>query len=93
MTTHAQDCLQRAATRDERVPLSDADRAMEHSWRMIPVPPEATGDWFIATAAATAKTTWGRWRASTAAEAVHKIDRSTPPRKEDDTQSQITGVK
>jgi hypothetical protein len=51
--------LERRTTRDERVPLSDDDREMEHSWCNIPVPPTADGDWFIIDSSSDRKTVWG----------------------------------
>jgi hypothetical protein len=50
--------LERAKTRDERVPLDDDDPDMNYGWRCIPVPPtddpgfDNSHDY---------KTTWGRW--------------------------------
>jgi hypothetical protein len=53
--------LERVITRDWRTPLSDDDREMEHSWRMIPVPPTDDPDWFILDDSRDYKTIWGRW--------------------------------
>jgi hypothetical protein len=54
--------IERRITYDFRVPLSDDDREMEHSWRCIPVPPTADGDWFIIDSSSERKTIWGRLR-------------------------------
>jgi hypothetical protein len=37
--------LEQRMTRDERVPLSDDDPKMEHSWRCVPVPPTNDPNW------------------------------------------------
>jgi hypothetical protein len=47
-------------TRDEKVPLSDDDRDMQHSWRCIPVPPDERGIWVIADNTHDRKTGWRR---------------------------------
>ena len=39
--------LERAKTRDERVPLGDDDPDMNYGWRCIPVPPSDDPGWFI----------------------------------------------
>ena len=53
--------LQRVITRDWRTPLSDDDREMEQSWRMIPVPPTDDSSWVIIDDSKDHKTTWVRW--------------------------------
>jgi hypothetical protein len=55
--------LERAVTRDYRIPLSDDDREMLDGWRCIPVAPTADPDWFIIDSSSDRKTVWGRWRA------------------------------
>jgi hypothetical protein len=52
--------LERQITRDARVPISDDDREMEHSWRCIPVPPTDDDNWFILDSSSDRKTVWGR---------------------------------
>jgi hypothetical protein len=52
--------LERRKTRDARVPRSDDDREMEHSWRCIPVRPTADDDWFVLDSSHNRSTTWGR---------------------------------
>jgi hypothetical protein len=52
--------LETRSTREDRVPLSDDDREMEHSWRCIPVPPDGSG-WFILDSSTDHRTTGGRW--------------------------------
>jgi hypothetical protein len=47
-------------TRDARVPFSDDDREMEHSWRCIPVPPTADDEWIIVDDSKDYKTGWIR---------------------------------
>jgi hypothetical protein len=54
--------IERVITRDERVPLSDDDRAMENGWRCIPIPPTDDPRWFILDSSRDRKTVWGRWR-------------------------------
>jgi hypothetical protein len=56
--------LERVITRDVRVPLSDDDREMEHSWRCIPVPPSDDPNWFVLDSSRGYKTVWGRWHES-----------------------------
>ena len=58
---HQHQFLERRMTRDERVPLSDDDPKMEHSWRCVPVPPCADPAWFILDSSHDRRTTWGRW--------------------------------
>jgi hypothetical protein len=53
--------LERAKTRDARVPLSDDDPEMDDGWRCIPVPPTGDPRWFILDDSHDYKTTWGRW--------------------------------
>jgi hypothetical protein len=53
--------LERVITYDEKVPLSDDDRAMENGWRCIPVPPTDDPEWFIIDSSRDRKTVWGRW--------------------------------
>jgi hypothetical protein len=47
-------------TRDERVPLSDNDRQMEHGWRCVPIPPTADSIWVIVDNTPDNKTGWAR---------------------------------
>jgi hypothetical protein len=53
--------FERRVTADAKVPLSDDDREMEHSWCCIPVPPTADGDWHIVDSSRKRSTVWGRW--------------------------------
>jgi hypothetical protein len=53
--------LERRITRDARVPLSDDDREMEHSWACVPIPPSDDPNWFVLDDSSDRKTTWGRW--------------------------------
>jgi hypothetical protein len=48
-------------TRDARMPLSDDDREMDHSWRCIPVPPGPPEEgWQVLDSSHDFKTTWHR---------------------------------
>jgi hypothetical protein len=53
--------LERAKTRDARVPLSADDLEMEDGWRCIPIPPTDDPDWFIIDNSHDYKTKWARW--------------------------------
>jgi hypothetical protein len=55
--------LETRATRDEREPLTLDDPEMLYGWRNVPVPPDASGDWFIVDSTNDKATTWARWRA------------------------------
>jgi hypothetical protein len=45
-------------TRDAVIPLSDDDREMAHSWKCVPVPPDASGNWIVVDDKPDAKTGW-----------------------------------
>ena len=53
--------LERRITRDARVPLSNDDREMEHSWTSVPIKPSADDNWFIIDSSHDRWTTWARW--------------------------------
>jgi len=59
--------MEQVITRDERIPLSEADLAMEDGYRCIPIPPTADTDWFILDSSYDRRTVWGRWVESTTA--------------------------
>ena len=54
--------LERRVTADAIVPLSDDDRAMEHSWSCVPIRPTNDPDWFVVDSSRKRSTVWGRWR-------------------------------
>jgi hypothetical protein len=47
-------------TRDAVIPLSDDDREMAHSWKCVPVPPDAESIWVIVDDKPDYKTGWCR---------------------------------
>jgi hypothetical protein len=47
-------------TRDQKVPLSDDDPDMEHSWKCVPVPPDADSIWVIVDSSKDYATGWCR---------------------------------
>ena len=53
--------LERRTTRDAKVPLSDDDREMEHSWSCVPIRPISDPRWFVLDSSHDRRTVWGRW--------------------------------
>ena len=53
--------LERRVTADAKVPLSDDDREMEHSWSCVPIRPTNDPSWFILDSSRKRSTIWGRW--------------------------------